>query len=225
MSDERKDLAAYLNAYLPHQLEQMFKNTDTKIIHCSTDCVFSGQHGPYKENDFQDGELFYDKSKALGEINNDKDLTFRQSIIGPDMNKEGIGLFNWFMAQSGEINGYSKAIWNGVTTIELAKGVKDAIEQDLTGLYHLVPRANITKYDLLQLFNEVFNRGLVICKDDKSMESNKTLINTRTDFKHEVPDYSTMIAEMKKWVDDHKVLYPHYQEEGIIRFRKLNEKK
>jgi dTDP-4-dehydrorhamnose reductase len=212
MSDERKDLAAYLNAYMPHQLEQIFKDTGTKIIHCSTDCVFSGRHGPYKENDFLDGELFYDKSKALGEIINDKDLTFRQSIIGPDMNENGIGLFDWFMAQSGQIDGYTKAIWNGVTTIELAKGVKDAIEQNLTGLYQLVPTENITKYELLKLFNEIFERGINIIPEEKSMDTNKTLINTRTDFNHVVPSYPVMISEMKAWVDGHKGLYKHYYE-------------
>ncbi|MDR0957094.1 MAG: sugar nucleotide-binding protein [Candidatus Nomurabacteria bacterium] len=214
MSDKRPDLAAYLNSYMPHQLENLFKDSDTKIIHFSTDCVFSGKHAPYYEDSVYDGETFYDRSKALGEIMNNKDLTLRQSIIGPDMNENGVGLFNWFMKQSGEISGYSKAVWNGITTLELAKGVDDAIRQNLTGLYQLVPNENITKFKLLELFNEVFDRKLIIKDDKKSMDSNKTLINTRKDFKHVVPNYSVMIGEMRDWMDEHGELYGRYNEEG-----------
>lgn len=212
LSDERKDLAAYMNAYLPHQLEYFFKDSKTKVIHYSTDCVFSGKNGPYTEDSFQDGELFYDKSKALGEVINDKDLTFRQSIIGPDMSSRGIGLFNWFMSQDGDINGFSSAIWNGVTTIELAKATVGAIEQGLTGLYQLTPPDSINKYELLKLFNATFEKGLRVNKDPRSMNLDKTLISKRDDFQHRVPDYPTMVAEMKQWIDSHKDLYPHYQQ-------------
>lgn len=210
-SDERKDMAAYINAYLPHQLEYFFKDTDTKIIHYSTDCVFSGKNGPYVEDAFQDGELYYDKSKALGEIINDKDLTFRQSIIGPDQNSSGVGLFNWFMAQDEQIGGYSRAIWNGVTTIELAKATKCAIEQDLTGLYQLTPPKNINKFELLKLINSIFDRGVTINEDARKMDVNKTLVNTRTDFNYSVPDYPDMISEMKYWIESHPSLYAHYR--------------
>lgn len=210
LSDDRKDLASYINGYLPHQLEYFFRDTPTKIIHYSTDCVFSGKNGPYTEDAFKDGELFYDKSKALGEIINDKDLTFRQSIIGPDLNEKGIGLFNWFMSQRDEVNGFSSAIWNGITTIELAKATKDAIEQGLTGLYQLTPPENINKYELLKLFNSTFNRGITIHEDARSMDINKTLINSRTDFDHHISDYPMMIAEMKDWINAHSDLYRHY---------------
>lgn len=209
-SDDRKDLAAYLNAYLPHFLENYYGGTKTKIVHLSTDCVFSGENPPYKENSTYDGELFYDRSKALGEIINNKDLTFRMSIIGPDMHENGIGLFNWFCKQHGEIHGYSKAMWNGVTTIELAKGIKAAIEQDLTGLYHLVPKKNISKYDLLKLFKRVFGRDDIEVKPDEKVASDKTLINTREDFDYVVPDYETMVKEMYEWVVSHKDIYKHY---------------
>ncbi|NDD84741.1 NAD-dependent epimerase/dehydratase family protein, partial [bacterium] len=144
-SEEQKDLSTYLNSYLPHMLEARYRNTATKIIHLSTDCVFSGKNAPYTEDAPYDGELFYDRTKALGEIKNDKDLTLRMSIIGPDLSPSGTGLFNWFMSQSGNINGYSKSIWNGITTIELAKAIEEAIAQDVTGLYHLVPSGNISK--------------------------------------------------------------------------------
>lgn len=211
-SEERKDLAVYLNAYLPHQLEQHYKDTATKVIHLSTDCVFSGRNAPYAETSWPDGDLFYDRSKALGEINNGKDLTFRMSIIGPDSQVSGVGLFNWFYAQTGEITGYTKAIWNGVTTIELAKAIDSAIQQNLTGLYHLVPDGNISKYDLLRLFKDVFKREDISIVPAEGTSLDKTLVNTRTDFQHQVPQYPEMISEMSQWVSNHKELYKHYLE-------------
>jgi dTDP-4-dehydrorhamnose reductase len=210
-SEKRKDLSTYLNSFLPHYLEYFYKDTDTKIIHLSTDCVFSGESAPYYENSVYDGELFYDRTKALGEIINDKDLTFRMSIIGPDMSEKGIGLFNWFAKQEGDIFGYTEAIWNGITTIELAKSIEAAIKQDITGIYHLVPNDNISKHDLLKLFKEVFgiNNLNILPKDDAAFD--KTLINTRKDFDFKVSDYKSMIKEMKNWIDNHKSLYPHYK--------------
>lgn len=210
-SEKRKDLSTYLNSFLPHFLEYKFKDTGTKIIHMSTDCVFSGKNGPYKEDSTYDGELFYDRTKALGEIINDKDLTFRMSIVGPDINEEGVGLFNWFYKQSGEINGFTKAIWTGVTTIQLAKCMVAAIEQDLTGLYNLVPKENISKYDLLTTFKKVFKRDDISINKIEGAACDKTLINTRTDFDCEIPNYQIMIEQMKQWTLDHKEFYPHYK--------------
>lgn len=209
-SEERKDLAAYLNAYLPHFLENYYKDTSTKVLHISTDCVFAGHNAPYKEDDAQDGDLFYGRAKALGELSNDKDLTLRMSIIGPDMKKDAPGLFNWFYSQDGEITGYSNVIWHGVTTIELAKAMVAAIEQDLTGLYHLVPKKSISKFDLLQLFKEVFERKGMTVTPVESSAIDLTLVNTRTDFDYQVPDYKTMIGEMREWIENHPKLYKHY---------------
>jgi dTDP-4-dehydrorhamnose reductase len=210
-SEERKDLAVALNAYLPHYLENYYKDKKTKIIHLSTDCVFSGKNPPYKEDSWFDGELFYDRSKALGEIVNEKDLTFRMSIIGPDMQESGVGLFNWFYAQSGEIFGFTKAVWNGITTIELAKAIKAAIEQNLTGLYQLVPSGNITKYDLLQLFKKEFGRSDITIQPKDELALDKTLVNTRKDFDFEVAGYPDMIKAMNQWIKNHNNLYRHYK--------------
>jgi len=210
-SEERKDLAVALNSYLPHFLENHYKGTPTKVIHLSTDCVFSGENGPYKEDSAYDGELFYDRTKALGEIFNDKDLTFRMSIIGPDMQEGGVGLFNWFCKQTGEIFGYTKAVWNGITTIELAKAIKAAIAQDLTGLYHLVPSNNITKYELLELFKKEFNRSDITIQPKDVVALDKTLVNTRKDFDFKVAEYPVMIKAMKEWTEDHSNLYRHYK--------------
>jgi dTDP-4-dehydrorhamnose reductase len=210
-SETRKDLAAYLNSYLPHFLERFYQNSPTRVIHLSTDCVFSGKNAPYRENSPYDGDTYYDRSKALGEIMNDKDLTLRMSIIGPDMQEKGVGLFNWFYAQTGTINGYQKAIWNGITTIELAKGIDAAIQQKLTGLYHLVPNDNISKYDLLNLFVSIFNRNDISVEPETKTVLDKTLVNTRTDFNYTVPSYSVMVSEMKEWIESHQDLYEHYQ--------------
>lgn len=209
-SEGRKDLAAYLNSYLPHYLEQVFSEKSTRVIHLSTDCVFSGTAGPYDEHRFPDGELFYDRSKALGELVNDKDLTFRMSIIGPDAQSTGIGLFNWFMAQQGQIRGFSSAIWNGVTTITLAQAIEAAIDQNLTGLYHLVPDVSISKFDLIRLFNDEFMDGnLSVVKDDRAMPD-KTLLNTRQDFNFKIEAYPAQIHVMRNWIAEHSELYPHY---------------
>jgi dTDP-4-dehydrorhamnose reductase len=210
-SDERKDLATYINSYLPHEIEERFKNTSTKIIHLSTDCVFSGRNAPYSEQSWPDGELFYDRTKALGEIVNSKDLTFRMSIIGPDAQKSGVGLFNWFYAQTGIVNGFTGSVWNGVTTIELAKAIDNAIQYDLCGLYHLVPQENITKYNLLQLIKVTFSRDDITLNPVDGISHDKTLINNRTDFNHIVPTYPKMIEEMKQWILAHSNLYKHYE--------------
>lgn len=210
-SEKRKDLATSINSFLPHYLEHRFENGPTKIIHLSTDCVFSGKNAPYKEDSPFDGELFYDRSKALGEIINNKDLTFRMSIIGPDASPEGIGLFNWFEKQSGTIFGFKNSMWNGITTIELAKGIVAAIENNLTGLYHLVPETNISKYDLLKLFKNVFERNDITVQLKENEPTDKTLLNTRKDFAFTPPDYPSMITEMKVWIDSHTELYPHYK--------------
>ena len=202
--------AIYLNSYLPHFIADTLRNTNTKLIHMSTDCVFAGNSGPYFENSFCDGNTFYDRSKALGEVNDNKNLTFRNSIIGPDMKQNGIGLFNWFMKQNGPINGYTGAIWTGVTTLTLAKAMEKAIEQSLCGLYNLVNNESISKYDLLQLFNENFTGNNLIINKEESFKLDKTLLNTRKDFNFEVPSYKQMILEMKEWINEHSNLYTHY---------------
>lgn len=209
-AEENKALAVLLNSYLPNYLSDITKNMKTKIIQMSTDCVFSGKTGGYTETSFRDGETFYDRSKALGELENKKDLTFRNSIIGPDMNKDGIGLFNWFMKQEDEINGFTKAIWTGVTTLTLAKAMEKALEEDITGLYNLVNNENISKYDLLNLFNKHIKDSTISIMPSSAVALNKSLINNRKDFTFVVPSYEQMIIEMNEWIENHKELYPHY---------------
>ncbi|MDQ1298051.1 MAG: dTDP-4-dehydrorhamnose reductase, partial [Campylobacterota bacterium] len=124
--------AILLNSYLPHFLSDLGKRLDFKLIHISTDCVFSGKEGGYREDSFRDGDDNYARSKALGEVFNDRDLTIRTSIIGPELKNDGTGLLDWFLKQRGSTNGYTKAFWSGVTTLELAKATHEMIRQNIT---------------------------------------------------------------------------------------------
>lgn len=209
-AEDNKALAVLLNGYLPHYLSEITRETKTRIIHMSTDCVFAGNDGPYFENTFPNGTSFYDRSKAIGEINNDKDLTFRNSIIGPDIKESGIGLFNWFMKQTGPINGYAGAIWTGVTTLTLAKAMERAIQEKLTGLYNLVNNSSINKYDLCCLFNKYFRDNRIEITPSNILKLDKTLKCSRSDFSFVVPSYETQIMEMRDWIYTHKWLYSHY---------------
>lgn len=137
------EAAVFLNSYVPQFLAKITEASATQIIHISTDCVFSGSKGGYIESDFPDGQLFYDRSKALGELDNEKDVTFRMSIVGPDMNEKGIGLINWFMQQKGKVKGYKNAMWTGQTTLQLAKTIENAAIQRVHSLYNMVPEDKI----------------------------------------------------------------------------------
>lgn len=209
-AEDRKSLAVLLNSRLPHFLSELTSGMPTRIVQISTDCVFSGKRGGYLENDSRDGETFYDRSKALGELDNGKDLTFRNSLVGPDCNPSGIGLLNWFMQHKGPMYGYTRAIWNGVTTLVLAQAIERAVEEELTGIYHLVNHEPVSKFELLQLFNKhmVDDRHVILPND--LVAADKSLINSRTDFSFVVPSYEQMIAEMKEWVERHRSVYRHY---------------
>jgi len=209
-AEEYPTKAVYLNSYLSHFMVDVLKDTRTKLVHMSTDCVFMGNTGPYTETSFCDGSTFYDRTKAIGEVNDSKNLTFRNSIIGPDMHEKGIGLFNWFMKQSGKVNGYKGAIWTGVTTLTLAKAMEKALEVDLSGLYHLGNNESISKFELLQLFSTYFREESVSVVDEFTIQLDKSLRNTRSDFDFVVPSYEQMVMEMKDWVLNHHYLYKHY---------------
>jgi dTDP-4-dehydrorhamnose reductase len=209
-AEEKKAAAVYLNSYLPHLLAETLRDTPARLIHISTDCVFSGKLGSYRENSPKDGESFYARSKALGEVEDGRNLTIRTSLVGPDINLDGIGLFNWFMKQSDTVHGYTNALWTGVTTLTLAKAIEQAVRENLTGIYHLVNGENISKFDLLCLFNRSMrNNSLTVLPDD-GVRVDKSLVNSRTDFSFKVPSYESMVQEMREWIEQHRALYPHY---------------
>lgn len=209
-AENNKALASFLNSYFPHFLAEVTDGTDTQVIHMSTDCVFSGKRGEYTESDFRDGETFYDRSKALGELEDNKNITLRNSIVGPDINPNGIGLMNWFMQQSGEINGFTKAMWTGQTTLQLAKTMEVAAREKASGLYNTVPSTSISKYDLLQLFNRYLRNDSITIHPIEGVNADKSLKRTRFDFSYLIPDYEVMVADVAEWVKTHKEMYPHY---------------
>ncbi|MCF6330725.1 MAG: SDR family oxidoreductase [Sulfurimonas sp.] len=202
--------AIYINAYLPHQLKKIAQKISAKLIHISTDCVFSGyKKEPYIESDEKNGKDEYSKTKILGEIIDDKNITLRTSIIGLELKHNGEGLFHWFMNQSGTINGFTKAIWSGVTTLELAKAVKWAIENEITGLYHITNNKSINKYELLNLFKKYTKKNIeIIAVDGK--EVNKNFIDTRTEINYVIPAYDEMIKNMVNLMKNNK-LYEQYR--------------
>lgn len=209
-AENNKSEAVFLNAYLPHFLADLTSEKETQIIHISTDCVFSGNKGGYSETDQPDGATFYDRSKALGEIEDKKNITFRNSIVGPDIKDNGIGLLNWFMKQQGQINGYTGAIWTGQTTLQLAKSIEAAAKERIFGLYNMVPNESISKYDLVKLFNHYLRNDSLEINPVVGISLDKSLIRTRFDFNYKIPGYEQMVAEMAEWVINHKHLYPHY---------------
>ncbi len=210
-AENNKAGASYLNSYFPHKLAELTEGTDTQIIHMSTDCVFSGKRGQYTEDDFRDGESFYDRSKALGELDDKKNITLRNSIVGPDINQSGIGLLNWFMQQRGVVNGYTGAMWTGQTTLQLAKTMEAAAKEKAHGLYNTVPDTCISKCDLLVLFNKYIRKDKVTIIPVDEMTADKSLKRTRWDFSYKIPDYEQMVFELASWMRNHKTLYPHYK--------------
>jgi dTDP-4-dehydrorhamnose reductase len=144
----------------------------------------------------------------LGELNDDRNLSIRTSFIGPDINENGMGLFNWFMKQNGEVSGYTGAIWSGVTSITLAKAINAALEQNLTGLYHLTNNVKISKFELLQLLNELRSEPVEI-KPSDAVKEDKSLVCSRSDFDFQVPSYAEMVREMGGWIRARGELYSH----------------
>ena len=210
-AEQDHEAAVYLNAYFPQFIARTAEGTDTQVIHISTDCVFSGSRGGYLESELPDGEMFYDRSKALGEIAGHKDVTFRMSIIGPDINPDGIGLVNWFMQQKGRVKGYKNAIWTGQTTLQLAKTIEHAAIPRVHGLYHMVPEESISKYELLQLFNQYLRTEPAEVVPEENFRIDKSLKRTNYEaFSYQIPGYEHQIRELGSWMQQHKELYPHY---------------
>ncbi|MCA9347190.1 SDR family oxidoreductase [Candidatus Saccharibacteria bacterium] len=206
VAEENQALAVLVNSYLPHFLDELCVRKGVKFVHVSTDCVFEGDGiGNYTEASPRDATSFYGRSKALGEVENDSNLTLRTSIVGPDTNDNGVGLFQWFMNQAGEANGFDHVYWSGVTTIQLAKAIEAAIENNLTGLRHVVNGKKIDKYSLLELFKKHFNKQIEIHRKS-DVVSDKSIVCT-TDFDFEVPSYDQMVKEMGEWVMSHEGLY------------------
>ena len=190
----------YLNSFFPHQLSNWAVAFKKRLIHFSTDCVFSGSEGSYLEDTTPDALDYYGKTKGLGEVNSKSSLTIRSSMIGPELfNKTE--LFEWIINnKEKEINGFSRVMYSGVTTVYMAKLVADLIDnhKNLSGIYNVASKP-ISKFELLRLINDNFDLGLII-NDDKTVISNKTLNASKIEKQIglQPPSWDELIIELKK---------------------------
>lgn len=208
-AERDKAAAAFINTFLPHFLEQATADTQTIVVHRSTDCIFSGRKGGYTLADRLDGESYYAQTKALGELVNDKDITIRTSLVGPERDAAGGSLLNWFMMQSGAVNGFSGAIWTGLTTVEFAREIDQLVQLRAHGLFQCVPKGSISKLELLRLFAEVMPGEHPVNAVETALVD-KSLTQELGGYPIVVPDYREMMSEMGTWIAAHKELYPHY---------------
>ena len=165
-----------VNALFPHQLAEECARRGMRLVHVSTDCVFSGDRGGYVETDIPDPPDLYGRSKLLGEVDRAPALTLRTSIIGHELNGHR-SLVDWFLSQEAVVSGYTKAIYSGVTTVEFARLLRSVVlpREDLTGLYH-VAASPISKYELLKLVADAYGwAGRIVPHDgfvcDRSMSA------------------------------------------------------
>jgi len=156
-----------INAILPHRLARLCDVAGARLVHVSTDCVFLGTRGMYTESDAPDAQDLYGRSKLLGEVDYPHAVTLRTSIIGHELGSAH-GLVGWFLSQSGPVRGYTKAIFSGLPTVELAAVIRDRIlaAPSLRGLYH-VAGAPIAKYELLRLVASAYGKSTEIVPDDR----------------------------------------------------------
>ena len=189
-----------LNALLPHRISLICRAAKIRMIHISTDCVFSGKKGNYLESDQSDAEDLYGRSKFLGEVAYPPhSITLRTSIIGREL-KTHLGLIEWFLSQKDgdTIHGYKRAVFTGFTTDELSRVIMNEVilHPELTGLYH-VSSDPINKYDLLQMTNQAFGKKINILPDenffmDRSLDSTRFRQATG----YQPPSWAEMIQEL-----------------------------
>jgi dTDP-4-dehydrorhamnose reductase len=194
-------LSVAINSYLPHKLAMLCEETGARLIHISTDCVFDGTRGSYKESDLSDAQDLYGKSKYLGETTSEESaaLTLRTSIIGRELKKPTHGLVEWFLAQKGlKIKGFKRAIYTGFTTIEMARIIQMVIDKhpDLCGLYHIAS-SSISKYELLTLVKRIYKINVQI-QPDEEFVCDRSLVMQRFSETtgYAAPSWEKMIQEM-----------------------------
>jgi dTDP-4-dehydrorhamnose reductase len=168
LADAKDPLTALpINAMLPHRLARLCELAGARLIHVSTDCVFSGRKGLYLESGLSDAEDLYGKSKYIGELHDlPHAITLRTSIIGHELGSS-YALVDWFLSQQGSVKGFTRAIFSGLPTVELARVMKDFVvpHPELSGLYHVAAQP-IAKLDLLQLIAAQYGKQIEIRPDD-----------------------------------------------------------
>lgn len=192
-------VALPINALLPHRLARLCALGGARLIHISTDCVFSGSKGLYTESDVSDAEDLYGKSKYIGELHDQPNaITLRTSIIGHELGSNH-ALLEWFLSQRGSVKGYRKAVFSGLPTVELARVIRDFVipSRQLQGLYH-VSVDPIDKYNLLKLVAEVYGKDIEIVPDD-NLVIDRSLDSTlfRNASGYTPPTWRELIEEMR----------------------------
>ncbi len=186
-----------INALLPHRVAAICKAVGAQFVHISTDCVFSGRVGGYKEDDEPDPIDVYGHSKLLGEVVAPGCITLRTSIIGRELSRKS-SLLEWFLRQRGRVHGYQNAIFSGFTTIELSRVMEKLITRfpESSGIYH-VSSNPISKYDLLNLIREKLDLAVELVPDE-DFRCNRSLDSTpfRRDFAYVPPPWPAMIDEL-----------------------------
>jgi dTDP-4-dehydrorhamnose reductase len=189
-----------INAMLPHRLAHLCKLIDARLIHISTDCVFSGSKGNYKETDLSDAVDLYGKSKYLGEVSYPNCTTIRTSIIGHELGSSN-GLIDWFLSQENSCRGFRRTIFSGLPTVVLAKVIRDFVapKKDLIGVYHVAAKP-ISKYDLLKLVAKVYGKKIDIIPDDE-LEIDRSLNAERFNLitGYTPPDWPELIEIMHSY--------------------------
>jgi dTDP-4-dehydrorhamnose reductase len=197
MSGNDALIAIPLNALLPHRLAKLCEGFGSRLIHVSTDCVFSGTQGNYREDARPDADDIYGRTKALGEVDYPHAITLRTSTIGHELHSN-FGLLEWFLAQSGSCKGFRRAFFSGLPSITFAQVVRDLVipRKDLTGLYHIAGKP-VSKYDLLMCIAEAYNKSIVVLPDDafiidRSLNADRFQNATG----YSPPDWKALIGEM-----------------------------
>jgi dTDP-4-dehydrorhamnose reductase len=179
LGDSKDPLAAIpVNAVLPHRLARLCGLAGARLVHLSTDCVFSGDNGMYREDDLPDAEDVYGRTKLLGEVDYPHALTLRTSIIGHELASHR-SLVCWFLSQQRAVHGYSQAIFSGLPTVEIARVIDKYVldRPELHGLYHLSAEP-IDKLSLLQLVAKAYGKEIEIT-EDRSLVIDRSLDSTR----------------------------------------------
>lgn len=206
-----------LNSYLPHFLAELSNRLKYKLIHLSTDCVFSGKHGNYLETSLRDADDIYGRSKALGEVIDNSNITIRTSIVGPEIKENGTGLLHWFLRQEGTITGYTNAYWSGITTLELAKVIYLILIDDKSyaGLYHVTNNNKISKYDMLLIFKDIWNKEINIQKGSGNKDIDKSFVDSKNNF--QIPSYEEMFSQLYQFMSEYDNIY-NYSKRYILNY-------
>lgn len=206
LASAKDPLAALpLNAVFPHRLERLCGLLGARLIHISTDCVFRGDRGMYRETDQADADDLYGRSKLLGEVDAPHAVTLRTSIIGHELGTRN-GLVEWFLSQSGPVRGFTRALFSGLTTDELVRVILEHVlpRPELRGVWH-VAAAPMTKHDLLELLRLTYGRNTAILPDpslvlDRSLDGSRF----RDAAGYVAPDWPSMIETMKTRMVTHE---------------------